>query len=457
LKVLVIDDEKSICVTLAKFLQDRGYEAITAGDGKTGLDAVEREQPDIVVLDIRLPDVNGLEVLRTVKSHHPSIGMIMITAFHDMETTIQAMKLGAYEYVHKPIDIDEMEIVIDKVTRSLKLSGRLEELITDISRDYKVHNIVGNAPSMQKIFKTIGLVSGTRATVLIQGESGTGKELIAKTIHYNSPFAKDPFVPINCSTLVENLFESELFGHEKGAFTGAANQKKGKIELARGGTLFFDEVGDISLVSQVKLLRFLQEREFERVGGSERLKSDARVIAATNRDLRKLVAEGKFREDLYFRLKVVEIHAPPLRDHKSDIPLLVEHLLTKINLALHSSVTKIPRVVMDCLVNYRWPGNVRELENVVTRLVVLSKGDILSPDLIAELVPGQASHPPVSVPIRPLDEMVKDHVAAALTYTNWHRGKACELLGISRPTLRGLIKKFNLLKQSGLLSGKQLS
>ncbi|MFH1112968.1 MAG: sigma-54 dependent transcriptional regulator [Pseudomonadota bacterium] len=444
---MIIDDEKSIRRSLEMFLQKKGYAVLTAEDGEKGLSVLEDERPEILILDIRLPGMDGLDVLRAVRARQPSVGVIMITAYHDMDTTIQAMKLGAYEYIHKPIDVDELEIVIEKVAGNIKLSGRLDDLITEISRDYKVHNIVGQTPAMQEIFKIIGLVSGNRATVLIRGETGTGKELIAKTIHYNSAFAKEPFVPVNCSTLVENLFESELFGHEKGAFTGATYQKKGKVELAQNGTILFDEIGDISSAVQVKLLRFLQERQFERVGGTERLRSHARVIAATNRDLPRLVEEGKFREDLYFRLNVVEIHVPPLRGRRSDIPLLIGHLLNKINLDLHRNVTKIPKKVMNCLTDYHWPGNVRELENVLTRAVVLSKGDVLSPDQFSDLLSHNecASGAPSS---NRLDDVVKEHVAAILRHTGWHKGKTCEMLGISRPTLRDMIRKYKLSPRS---------
>ena len=444
MRILIVDDEKSIRRSLEMFLEKKGYTVLTAEDGEKGLLILENERPEMLILDIRLPGMDGLEVLRTVRARQPAVGVIMITAFHDMDTTIQAMKLGAYEYIHKPIDVDELEIVIEKVAGNIKLSGRLDDLITEISRDYKVHNIVGQTPAMQEIFKSIGLVSENRATVLIRGETGTGKELIAKTIHYNSAFAKEPFVPVNCSTLVENLFESEMFGHEKGAFTGAAYQKKGKVELAQNGTILFDEIGDISSAVQVKLLRFLQEKQFERVGGTERLHSDLRVISATNRDLPQLVEEGKFREDLYFRLNVVEILVPPLRDRRSDIPLLVEHLLNKINLDLHKNVTKIPKNVMNCLTHYHWPGNVRELENVLTRAVVHCKGDVLSPYLFSNfLSPGECvAGPP---PSNRLDDVVKQHVAAMLRQTGWHKGKTCELLGVSRPTLREMIKKYSLI------------
>jgi two-component system response regulator AtoC len=441
LKALIVDDEQSIRETLEMLLREKGYQVLTAEDGPAGLRLVDEERPQIVILDIRLPGMDGLEVLRRVRSRNSSIGVIMITAFHDLETTVQAMKLGAYEYIHKPIDVDEFDAAIDKVAGNIELSSRLEDLIMEISRNYKVDNIVGNAKCMREVFKIIGLVSGTRTTVLILGESGTGKELIARAIHYSSPYARDPFIPVNCSTLVENLFESELFGHEKGAFTGASYQKRGKIELAQNGTIFLDEVGDISPNVQVKLLRFLHEREFERVGGEETLKSGARIMAATNRDLGAMVAAKQFREDLYFRLKVVEIHVPPLRDRKSDIPLLIDHLLNKINKELHKAVTKIHKDAMDAMTAYEWPGNVRELENVLTRAVVLCKGDILLPEYLPDLFADRSVDRVEHHLIKPLNEMVKEHVLRTLEFTNWHKGKACELLGISRPTLRRIMNQ----------------
>jgi len=444
MKILIIDDEQSIRETLEMFLREKGYAVMTAEDGAKGLDAVERERPDIVILDIRLPGKSGLEVLEKIMEKGERIPVIMITAYHDMETTIQAMKLGAYEYIHKPIDVDELEIAIDKVVNNQKLNTRLENLIMEISEDYKVNNIVGRSKAMQEIFKVIGLVSESKTTVLIQGESGTGKELIARAIHYNSPYRRDPFLPINCSALVETLLESELFGHEKGAFTGATHLKKGKIELAQNGTIFLDEIGDISPNLQVKLLRFLQEKEFERVGGEVILRSSARVIAATNQNLLQLVERKKFREDLYFRLKVVEIYVPPLRERKSDIPLLVEHLFNKINRELHKKVAKIPKEVMDGLVNYSWPGNIRELENLLTRAIVLSTGNILLPESFPELFSGLKGSLKEPEVIKSLEQIEMEHVAKALEFANWDKGKACTLLGISRPTLRKKIEKYNL-------------
>jgi DNA-binding NtrC family response regulator len=444
MKALIVDDEQHIRDTLEMLLRDKGYRVITADDGATCLRVMAEEKPEILILDIRLPGMVGLDVLREIRKKNHTVGVIMITAFHDMDTTIQAMKLGAYEYIRKPIDLDEFEIAVDKVAKNIELSTRLEDLIMEISEDYKVDNIVGNTTCMYEIFKVIGLVSGTRTTVLIQGESGTGKELIARAIHYNSPFAKEPFIPINCSTLVENLFESELFGHEKGAFTGAEYQKKGKIELAQSGTIFFDEIADISSNIQVKLLRFLHEKEFQRVGGGETLRSSARIIAATNRDLPGMVEAGVFREDLYFRLKVVEIRVPALRERKADIPLLVDHLLNKINADLHKHVTKIHKDVMESLLSYQWPGNVRELENILTRAVVLSRGLILLPEYLPDLSGRRSYESEERFLLKPLDQVVEEHVMRTLEFTNWHKGRTCELLGISRPTLR------RILKQSGL-------
>ncbi|MBN2467803.1 MAG: sigma-54-dependent Fis family transcriptional regulator [Deltaproteobacteria bacterium] len=444
MKILIIDDEKAIRETLQLFLQEKGHEVVCSADGEGGLTTVRTEQPDIVILDVRLPGVNGLDVLRKIKEMEESVSVIMMTGYHDMETTIQAMKIGAYEYIHKPIDIEELEVIIAKVINNRLLNSRLEDLIMEISEEYKVNNIVGKTKVMQEIFKIIGLVSESRATVLIQGETGTGKELIAKAVHYNSANRKEPFVAVNCSALVETLLESELFGHEKGAFTGATSAKKGKIELARNGTIFLDEVGEVSPGFQVKLLRFLQEKEFERVGGEQLLRSNARIIAATNKDLSRLVAEKKFREDLYFRLKVVEIYVPPLRERKADIPFLVEHLLHKINRELHKKVTKIPKEVMKGFMNYHWPGNVRELENLLTRALVLSKGDILLPEYLSDLFMKGDSDTREPATVKPLEEIKKQQVLHALERAHWDKGKTCDLLKISRPTLRKIIKKYDL-------------
>lgn len=441
MKALIVDDEENIRKTLGMVLSEKGHQVFTAADGQEGLRIAEEVHPEILILDIRLPGMDGLEVLRRVRAKGLHIAVIMITAFQDMETTIQAMKLGAYEYIHKPIDLVEFETAMDKIAQTMGPSSDLDDAIREISSDYKVDDIVGKTECMKEIFKIIGLAAVTGSTVLIRGESGTGKELIAKAIHRNSPRSQEPFVPINCSTLVENLFESELFGHEKGSFTGASHQKKGKIELAQNGTIFLDEVGEISPGLQVKLLRFLQEREFERVGGEEILRSGARIITATNRDLAALVAAKQFRQDLYFRLNVLEIHVPPLRKRKSDIPLLVEHLLNKINTSMNKNVTKVHGDVMDAILEYPWPGNVRELENVLTRSVVLCKGDVLLPDCLSCLLVDQPGPYPEGTLIKPLNTVVNEYVLRTLQFTKGNKGETCRLLGISRPTLRRIMSR----------------
>lgn len=445
MKILIVDDEKFIRETLTMILLEKGYTVITAKDGASGIETFQDEKPDIVILDIRLPDMNGLDVLKQMKQQDSDISVIMITAYHDMETTIQAMRLQAYEYIHKPIDADELELTVEKVAENIRSDRRSKAIIIPGNTTYKPDKIVGKSRSVRDIFKIIGLISENKAPVLIQGESGTGKELIAKAIHYNSLYQSEPFIPINCSAIVELLIESELFGHEKGAFTGANQRKTGKIEHAGNGTILLDEIGEISHAIQVKLLRFLQEKEFERVGGVERISSNVRIISATNKDLSQLVKEDRFRKDLYYRLKVIEINVPPLRDRKEDIPLLVEHLINKINAELQKNVTRISNQVMDAIFDYHWPGNIRELEHMLTRAVVHSTGTALQPDSFPDLFnPGDTFERPEE--IIPLTQLEKEHVKKALQHTNWNKGDTCDLLGISRPTLRDKIKKYNIKK-----------
>lgn len=443
-KVLIVDDDEHIRESLELYLKEKGYEVISASNGSMALFHFNHDKPKIIILDIRLPDMDGLEVLRRIKASNGKVQVAMITAFQDMETTITAMKLGACEYIHKPIDINELEMIIERMKETLFLNERYGEL-TEINGEYKVNNIIGKSNSMKEVFKIIGLVSESKTSILIQGESGTGKELIAKVIHNNSLFKNEPFIPINCSALPETLLESELFGHEKGAFTGAVSAKKGKFELAQNGTIFLDEIGEISSNVQVKLLRFLQDKEFERLGSERKTLSNARIIAATNRDLSGLVRVGKFREDLYFRLKVVTIDIPPLRERRSDIPHLVEYLLAKVNRELHRNVRKVPQNVMGRLMEYDWPGNVRELENVLIRAVLLAKGEVL----LQEHITGSLKNVTTSVDEKissalSLQEMEKKHILQILHLANWNRGRACEILQISRPTLRHKMKLYQI-------------
>src|SRR5512137_1631530 len=384
-KILVIDDDRSICETLDLYLTEEGYEVVTAATGTEGLNKFVETSPDVVILDIRLPDVDGFTVLEDLREDDENVKVIMITAHHDMDSTITAMKNGAFDYIHKPVNVDELDMAIRKAVKSQEMEKKIDGLLMEPSRGFKVGDIIGGGTGMRDIFKTIGVVSQSRTTVLIQGESGTGKELIAKVIHNNTA-KNEPYIAVNCSAIVETLLESELFGHEKGSFTGAIGRKLGKFELAGTGTVFLDEISEMSVNLQAKLLRVLQEMEFERVGGKERVKVRARIIAATNRDLKSLVKEGKFRDDLYYRLNIVTITIPPLRERLEDITVLVDFLIKKINKDLHKSIAGVSKEMMEVFRQYSWPGNIRELENLLVRAAVIAHGQILGkvdfPDLL---------------------------------------------------------------------------
>jgi two-component system response regulator AtoC len=449
-KILVIDDEKSICETLELYLTEEGYEVYTANTGTDGLNKAVQLSPDLIILDIRLPDIDGFTVLEDLKDEHENTAkVIMITAHHDMETTIRAMKEGAFDYIHKPINIDELDIAIQKALKSAEMEKKINGLLMEPSRSFKVGDIIGAGKAMSEIFKVIGVVSQSRTTVLIQGESGTGKELIAKVIHNNTS-ASEPYIAVNCSAIVDTLLESELFGHEKGSFTGAINKKLGKFELARYGTVFLDEISEMSLNLQAKLLRVLQEMEFERVGGKERVKVNARIIAATNKNLKTMVAEGKFRDDLYYRLNIVTINIPPLRERREDMPLLIEYLIKKINRDLHKKIAGISKEMMDIFMKYEWPGNVRELENLLVRAAVVAKGSVLGeedfPNLTgagkAAAAAGEAREEDKA--ILTLDKMEEIHIRKVIERIGRNKGEICEALGISRPTLERKLEKYGI-------------
>jgi two-component system, NtrC family, response regulator AtoC len=444
-KILIIDDDKSICESLSLYLNEEGFTVGVAYTAQEGLRRNHTEDWDVIILDILLSDADGLDVLKNIKERNSDTSVIMITAFHDMPTTVRAMKLGAVEYIHKPLEIDEIEAAIERVLKRRSSGGRRGQATIPLSANFHEHDIVGKSRAMKEVFKTIGMVSQSKTTVLIEGESGTGKELIARAIHDHTDRSK-PFISINCSAIVETLLESELFGHERGAFTGATYQKQGKFELADSGTLLLDEIGDMSLNMQVKLLRVMQEREFERVGGKERIKTDVRIIAATNKSLKERVAQGSFREDLYYRLNVIQIHVPPLRERREDIPLLVDHLIHKLNRELSKKISQIQARALQSLVDRDWPGNVRQLENILRRAVVHSHGDVLSEEILDEPA-DDAVRPGLhagSTQIKLLDEVEKEHILNALKLTGGNRGKVCELLGISRPTLQRKIRKYGI-------------
>ncbi len=447
-RILIIDDERSLLETLEMFLTEKGYSVQCALTAKEGLKQSTLFDPHVIILDIRLPDMNGLEVLQELIQNEKK-NIIIITAFHDMDITIQAVKLGAFDYIPKPIDVEELERVIEKALKSLRPGRTVEELYIDPSLSFINGKIIGKSKGIKEIFKAIGILSENRVTVLIEGETGTGKELIARAIHWNSPYREEPFQAINCSTIVGTLLESELFGHEKGAFTGAFSLKKGKFELAGNGTIFLDEVDDLPLGLQSKILRFLQEKEFERLGGEKKIKSNARVIAATNKDLWKMVKEGVFREDLYYRLNVANIKVPPLRERKSDIPLLVEYILRKINQELGKGIKKVEKGALKRMMEYDWPGNVRELENVLTNVALNTPGEVILEEVLNPLL-GQK--PPVYsdskydlLKKQNLKDLEREHIIEVLNQTRWHLGKACEVLGVSRPTLRHKLKTYEIL------------
>ncbi len=439
--VLVIDDDPLIRKTLSSYLSKKGFEAVAAEDGEEGIQKYEEHIPDLVILDIRLPDVDGLEVLGRIREKNPNASIIIMTAYDDMKTTIEAIKSGAFEYLVKPLDYVELDLTIDKAFQIRSLEDKVSYLLEEKQKEYTIDNIIGRSVKMREVFKLIGSVANTRTNVLIQGESGTGKELVAKATHYNSPYRGEPFIVINCSAITDTLLESELFGHVKGAFTDAVYETKGKFEIAGKGTLFLDEIGDISANLQSKLLRVIETRDFMKVGGEKILKTEARIIAATNQDLKKLIEIGKLREDLYYRLKVVEIALPPLRDRKEDIPELVAYLLEKINRDLRKNVRKVPPEVVKTMMNLPWEGNVRELENALIRGVILAKGDVILDENLALEIGDKKLYPKQLVPLK---EVEKDYIQHVLKATKGNKTRTSQILQITRPTLDKKIKEYKL-------------
>ena len=447
-KILVVDDDESTRESLSTYLGEIGYEVHTSNGAREGLSLVKKINPDLVISDIKMPEVSGLELLPQIKEYDALIQVIIITAFDDMNSTITAMQLGAYDYIEKPIDILRLKHTIKRALENRDLSRRLESFIpAENDNEFKLYNtLIGKTPSMREVYKKIGQASSSRITVLIQGESGTGKELIARIIHSSGITKEEPFIALNCTALPENLLESELFGHVKGSFTDAIRDKKGKFELAGEGTIFLDEISEMSFNLQAKLLRVLQECVFEKVGGETLIPMKARVIAATNSKLENLVSENKFREDLFYRLNVFTIYPPSLRERKEDIELLVKFFLSKINYILHKNVHKVPDDVMKLLIDYDWKGNVRELENTLMQAVVLSKSDVLEKENILlksikatniERINGNLS----------LDEVEKNYIIQVLENCKWNVIKACEILKISKATLYRKMELYGLKKE----------
>ncbi len=450
-KILIIDDDKLNLKVIKEILLKVGYKILEADSGRAGILLVNSEHPDLVITDFQMPEMNGLDVLYEIRKINLGIPVIILTGFGDVVLTIKSIQLGAFDFLEKPIDPVQLRSTVQSALNAVKVSNSLSEVLQDdvVSESMLESNIlVGKTPQMKEIFKNIGRISLNKVNVLIQGETGTGKELIARLIHYSGITSNQPLVIVNCSALTETLLESELFGHVKGSFTGSIRDKKGKFELAGEGSIFLDEVSEISLNTQVKLLRVIQELEFERVGGEEVIPMKARIIAASNKNLETLIKEGKFREDLYYRLKVFTIDLPPLRDRKEDIRDLVIHFLHKLNKRFNKNVVKIGTGVIEMLQNHDWHGNVRELENTILQAIVMSKSDVLERDNItlniSRNVGTEVRHEVPQLPFRSLAEMEKYHIKRILDEVKWNKLEASHVLDITRPTLNAKIEKYRL-------------
>ncbi len=440
-KILVVDDELIVRESMVGWLKKGGYQVESAGGGIEALERMEEAAYDLLFLDIKMPDMSGIEVLKTVKTRYPSTMVVMITAYGSVETAVEAMKLGANDYLMKPFEPEQLALLVEKLQQHKRLieeNQLLREQIATAAAD-RFHDIVGISDAMQRLYQLIDEVAAVDTPVLIRGETGTGKELVAKAIHARSPRRYGPFIAINCGAFTESLLESELFGHEVGSFTGATKAKKGRLELARGGTLFLDEIGEIPMKMQVDLLRVLEERCIHRVGGTRDIPVDFRLVSATHKDLSKEIEKGHFRQDFYFRLNVIEIEVPPLRERREDIPVLAEHFLARFRRETNKPVEGIQKDALDLLTAYDWPGNVRELENAVERAVVLAKSRTLKKDDFAFLFRGTAPMEPHS-----LREMERLHIQRILKLCGGNISRAAKLLEINRTTLHNKIKKYGL-------------
>ena len=437
----MVDDEAAIRESLCAWLSDVGYEVLTAENGPQALEIIEREKLGIVITDLVMPGMDGIELMKTAKNILPNIEVIIITAYGSIPTAISAMREGAYDYIEKPFCPERAELLIEKLVERQKLVEENLSLHQKLEEHYRFENIITKSPKMQQVIEVIKIVAKSNATVLIIGDSGTGKELVARAIHSQSHRRSRPFVAISCTALAESLLESELFGHEKGAFTGAYTQKKGKFEAANRGSLFLDEIGEMSANIQVHLLRVLEEKEFTRVGGNELIKVDVRIISATNKDMKKAIASGEFREDLYYRLNVVSIELPPLRERREDIPLLAQHFLKKFVIENQKEITGFSPEATDFLLKYEWPGNVRELENTIERAVILAQNpSIKMADMSQENMPLARS-----APVRGnLKEIEKNYILETLTQSQGNYRKTARLLGISRMTLYNKVRTYGI-------------
>ena len=440
--LLVADDDPVVRDFLAEVLVREGYQVRAVGGGEECVHVAASEAFDLALVDLRMPDLDGIDVLKRLATLQPGMPVLILTAFVTMETAIEAIQAGAWDYLSKPLRVEEIEVTVRRALEVQRLVRENRQYREALRERYRVENFVGTAPEMLAIYKTVARVATHDTTVLIQGETGTGKEMVARAIHYAGPRSAGPFVVVECTALPETLFESELFGHERGAFTGAVRTRRGLLEMASGGTCFLDEIGDLSPALQAKLLRVLQERVVRRVGGNETIPVDFRVIAATNRDLRKRVEDGEFREDLFYRLNVVTIRLPALRDRRQDIPLLAQHFLGKYRQAEGKPASGLARETLDLLVDYHWPGNVRELEHVIERAVALASSELILPENLPPEVRPAVAPPPVP-PARwmTLDELRRWYVDRVLEHTEGNKQRAADVLGIDRRTLYRMFER----------------
>ena len=449
--ILVIDDEAAQRDVLTGYLKKKGYQIFAASSGKEGIEITKNEPVDIILSDFKMPDLNGIEVLEQVKKMNPEISFVIVTAYGTVENAVKAMRLGAFDYISKPVDLDELDLMIERIIEHRNLKSENQLLKTQLQEKYKISSIVSQSQKMEEVINVAARVAESKATVLITGENGTGKEVLAKAIHYMSSRKEKPFIAVNVPALTETLLESELFGHDKGAFTGADKMKKGRFEIANGGTLFLDEVGDIPQSIQVKLLRVLQEHQFEKVGGTEKIEVDVRIIAATNKDLEQKIKDGTFREDLYYRLNVVSIKIPPLRERKEDILPMIESFIEKYCKENNKEKLEVSKEVVDTLMKYNYPGNVRELENIIERAVVLTRAHskVITLNDIPMNIKGFKEEKSIgSLDEGTLTEQVealeKQLIFDALQQSGGNQTKAGKLLGLTERNLRYKLKKYNI-------------